>query len=102
LALQSLAGALRNAPAEALAETGSESLRFEVARSGANAWRMKGDLHRAIAGDEEAAQLSPNDAAVWSDLARLYAVEGRNADQQRAEERAAALAANEAQATAKP
>ncbi len=101
-ALQSLDEALHDAPADALAETGSQSLPFQVARARANAWHMKGDLQRAIAFDEAAVQLSPKDGATWSELARLYALDGRIAERQRAEGRAADLAANEAQATSKP
>lgn len=102
LALHSVEEALRDAPAGVLGETGSESLRFQAARFRANAWHMKGDLQHAIAFDEEAVQLSPKDGATWSDLAKLYAIDGRIADRQRAEERAADLASNETQATSKP
>jgi tetratricopeptide (TPR) repeat protein len=102
LALQSLDEALHDAPADALAEAGSESLPFQAMRSRANAWHMKGDLPRAIAFDEEAVQISPKDGATWSDLARLYALDGRIADRQRAEERAADLATDQTQGTSKP
>ncbi len=93
-ALTALDDALRQAPAVALSETGEDSLRFKVARAQADAWRMSGDIPRAITATETAVQLSPKDAAAWSNLAHLYEREGRVADQQRAEQRAAMLASS--------
>jgi tetratricopeptide (TPR) repeat protein len=100
-ALQALDDALAQAPAVALAEKGSESLRFQVARSRADTWHMLGNLQKAVAFDEEAVQIAPSDASAWADLARLYALDGRTSDQQRAEKRAAELVSADAKASAK-
>ena len=94
-ALAALEEALREAPAGVLGETGETSLRFKVSRAHANAWHMAGDLPRAIADAETAVQLTPDDAAAWTDLAHLYERAGRTAEQQRAEQRAAALDAGQ-------
>jgi tetratricopeptide (TPR) repeat protein len=102
LALQTLDEVLRLAPAGALTEAGSDSVRFQVARSRADAYRMQGDTQRAATSAEEAVQLAPADAPAWTDLARLYALEGKTADQQRAERRAADLIAGEVAAPDKP
>jgi tetratricopeptide (TPR) repeat protein len=96
-ALAALDDALRQAPAVALSETGENSLRFKAASAQADAWRMSGDIPRAVAAAETAVQLSPDDAAVWSKLGHLYERAGRVADQQRAEQRAAALASSTSQ-----
>jgi tetratricopeptide (TPR) repeat protein len=95
LALQSLEEVLRRAPDDALAETGSGSLRFQVARMRAEACQRQGDLLRAIAFGEEAVQLGPGDATAWADLAKLYALDGRAADGLRAEKRAGELTPKE-------
>jgi tetratricopeptide (TPR) repeat protein len=101
-ALGALDDALHQAPAVALAEQGEGSLRFQVAQARADAWRMSGDTTRAIAAAEEAVQLSPDDAAAWSNLGHLYERAGRVADQQRAEQRAAQLGAEGTSAPARP
>lgn len=84
--------AVRIAPAEALADTGKKSLRFDVARGRSAAWDASGDLGRAVSFQEEATQLAPDDAGAWSRLAKLYQRQGRFTDEYRADERAAALA----------
>lgn len=101
-ALAALDDALHRAPAVALAEDGPDSLRFQVARARSDAWRMSGDTARAIAAGEEAVQLSPGDAAAWSNLAHLYERAGRVADQQRAEQRAAQQGAGGPSQPARP
>ncbi len=101
-ALTALDAAWRQAPAAALAETGPDSVRFQVARARAEAWRMSGDTPRAIAAAAEAVRLSPDDAAAWSNLAHLYERVGRTADQQRAEQRAAELGAHSTSEPAQP
>jgi tetratricopeptide (TPR) repeat protein len=102
LALPASDEALRLAPDGALAETGGDSIRFQVARARADAWRMLGDSHRALAFDEEAVQLAPTDATAWADLAKLYALDGNTAGQQRAEKRAAELGSGNADISLKP
>src|ERR1035437_1938955 len=54
--LQALDEAVRIAPAEALAETGEKSLRFDVARGRSAAWDESGDLARPVSFQEEATQ----------------------------------------------
>ncbi len=101
-ALAALDQASREAPAVALAETGPDSLRFQIARARSDAWRMSGDTARALAAGEEAVQLSPDDPAAWSNLAHLYERAGRTADQQRAEQQAARLGASATTDSARP
>ena len=101
-ALRALDDALRSAPQGALAETGGNSLRFQVARSRSAAWAMAGDLPRAIASDEEATRLEPSDPETWSDLAKLYEKNGMPAEQQRAARRAAELSGEGANAPHQP
>jgi tetratricopeptide (TPR) repeat protein len=93
--LRALDEAVRLAPAEALAETGAESLRFNVALGRSAAWDFGGDLQNATAFEEEATRLAPDDANAWSRLAKLYGRQGRVADESRAQERATALAASQ-------
>ena len=102
LAVQTSNEALALAPDGALAETGSDSIRFQVARSRADAWRMLGDRKRSITSDEEAVQLAPADASAWADLAKLYALDGNTAGQQQAEKRAAELSPGHADVSLKP
>ena len=92
-ALDALDDALRRAPASALAERGRDSLQWRVARARADAWRMAGNVPQAVAAGEQTVQLAPDDAAAWSNLAHLYELAGRTSDQQRAQQRAAELAA---------
>ena len=87
LTLQTLNEAVRSAPAEALAATGGNSLRFNVAQGRAAAWRALGDLNQAISFQEEAVKLAPDSADAWSHLATLYQRQGRFEDQYRAEGR---------------
>lgn len=93
--LQTLDMAVRAAPAEALAATGEDSLRFDVARGRAVAWDVLDDLPRSTSSEEEAVQLAPNNAGAWSHLARLYQRQGRFADEHRAEGRVTALSAKQ-------
>ena len=93
--LRALDEALRLAPAEALAETGAKSLRFDVALGRSAAWDFSGDLQSAATFQEEATRLAPDDANAWSRLAKLYGRQGRVADESRAQERATALAASQ-------
>jgi tetratricopeptide (TPR) repeat protein len=91
-ALQALDEAVRSAPPELLAVTQGRSFKFDVAQGRAAIWRSQGDLAQATSFEEEAVQLDPDAADAWSHLAKLYERQGRVADQQRAEQRATALA----------
>ena len=93
--LEALDEAVRMAPAEALADTGEKSLRFDVALGRSAAWDASGDLQRAVSFQEEATRLAPDNAGAWSRLAKLYQREGRFTDEFRADERATALAGNQ-------
>ena len=93
--LQTLDEAVRIAPADAMADTGAKSFRFDVARGRSAAWDVSGDLEKAVFFQEEATRLAPDDAGAWSRLAKLYQRQGRVTDADRANERAAALGGNQ-------
>jgi tetratricopeptide (TPR) repeat protein len=94
-ALQALDEAVHSAPPELLAATEGRSFRFDVAQGRSAILRSQGDLAQATSYEEEAVQLDPEAADAWSHLAKLYERQGRVADQQRAEAKAAALAGNQ-------
>ncbi len=94
-ALQALDEAERNAPPQMADATEGRSFRFDVAQGRAAIWRAMGDMEQAISFQEQAVKLDPEAADAWSHLARLYQRQGRAADEQRAEERAKALAQEE-------
>ncbi len=62
-----------------------------VAEGHAAAWNALGNSARAIASQEEATRLAPNDAEIWKHLAGLYAAQNRTEDAQRAQQRADSL-----------
>jgi tetratricopeptide (TPR) repeat protein len=93
--LRALSDAVRVAPGDAMAETGTKSFRFDVARGRSAAWELSGDLEKAVFFQEEATRVAPDDAGAWSRLAKLYQRQGRLADENRANERAAAVAGNQ-------
>jgi tetratricopeptide (TPR) repeat protein len=94
-ALQALDEAVHSAPPELLAAAEGRSFRFDVAQGRSAILRSQGDLAQATSYEEEAVQLDPDAADAWSHLAKLYERQGRVADQQRAEAKAAALAGNQ-------
>ncbi|HLI63350.1 MAG TPA: tetratricopeptide repeat protein [Terriglobales bacterium] len=63
----------------------------KVAQGRSAAWSALGNLDKATAYQEEATRLQPNAPQPWERLATLYQVEGRDADAQRARQRAAEL-----------
>ena len=93
--LQALDEAVRVAPADAMADTGAKSFRFDVARGRSAAWDVSGDLEKAVFFQEEATRLAPDDAGAWSRLAKLYQRQGRLTDEDRANKRAAVVAGNQ-------
>jgi tetratricopeptide (TPR) repeat protein len=95
-ALQALDEAVDNASPEMLAVKEGRSFKFDVAQGRAASWKALGDLTQATSFQEEAVQLDPDAADAWSHLAKLYQRQGRTADEQRAEERAATLAKGQA------
>ena len=94
-ALQTLDEILQSAPPALSQATTGRSLKFDTDQGRAAAWRAMGDLQKATSFEEQAVQLDPDAADAWSHLARLYQQQGRTADQQRAEARAASLAASQ-------
>jgi Flp pilus assembly protein TadD len=70
---------------------------FMVAQGRAAAWEALGSLERAIPFQEEAARLAPNTAAPWRRLAKMYRLQGRLEDADRAGDYAARIAKNSGQ-----
>jgi tetratricopeptide (TPR) repeat protein len=92
-ALQALDNAVHTAPTVMLDnKKGGRTLSFDVAQGRAAAWKQLGDLRQATSFEEEAVKIDPDAADAWSNLARLYAKQGRIEDQHRAEAHATALA----------
>lgn len=54
----------------------------------ARAWRMLGDLSRAVDYQRQATELTPGDPARWQELADLYQAQGRTAEAERARNQA--------------
>jgi tetratricopeptide (TPR) repeat protein len=63
---------------------------FKVAQGQAAAYEALGNLDRAIAYQEKAANLQPNVPAPWRRLAHMYEISGRSDDAQKARAHAAA------------
>ncbi len=89
-ALRAFDGAARSTPG-ALRAADKGFFEFKVAQGQSAAWSALGNLEKATAYQEKAAQLQPNVPQPWRRLARLYEQTGRNADAARARERAAEL-----------
>jgi len=58
----------------------------------AAAWAMLGDLTKALSFEEKAVRIAPQNASFWTELARLYGLQGRKAEAEKADEHANALA----------
>ncbi len=93
--LEALDQAVRQAPAELLEARQGRSFNFDIAQGRAASWKKLGDLRQATSFQEQAVKLDPDAADAWSYLAKLYAEQGRIADQHRAEKRAKSLGTNE-------
>ena len=89
--LESLDDAENTAPSELLAEKSGRSFSFDIAQGRAAAWSVLGDAAKATGFEEEAVRLDPDAPDAWSHLAKLYAKDGRTAEQLRAEQRSKAL-----------
>ncbi len=94
-ALEAFDEAMRHSPSDLKRATGENSLAYKVATGRAQAWRNLGDNGRAVAFQEQAAQLAPNARRPWLNLARLYDQLGRSADAERARTHAASLPYNQ-------
>jgi tetratricopeptide (TPR) repeat protein len=70
---------------------------FKVAQGRAAAWSALGDVERATAYQEQAADLEPNVPQPWRRLAQMYQQQGRTADALRARQHATAVEKQNAQ-----
>jgi len=94
-ALEALEEAARSAPPELTGATGRGSFSYNVATGRAAAWNALGDTVRATSFQEEAVRLAPDASQAWLNLAQLYQLQGRTADAESANARAAALGENQ-------
>ena len=83
-ALRAFDAAERSAPAN-VAQADNGTFDFMLAQGRSVAWRQLGEVGRAIAFQEKAAQLQPDAPEPWRRLANLYRSAGRNEDALRAE-----------------
>lgn len=78
--------------AEKSLPAGTENQALAAADHGrASAWATLGDLSRAVDFEEKAIRVAPNNANYWTQLARLYVLQGRKAEAESAAARADAL-----------
>jgi tetratricopeptide (TPR) repeat protein len=94
-ALRAFEGAARSTPG-ALRAADNGFFEFKVAQGQSAAWSALGNLEKATAYQEAAAQLQPKVPQPWRRLAQLYELQGRSADASRARERAAELSGHAA------
>lgn len=94
-ALQTFDEAVREAPSPAASLDTNNSFLVGIARGRAAAWRVLGDLGRAVSFQEEATRLAPAIPDLWLELADLYSLQGRNTDAQRARMTAEAISKNQ-------
>jgi tetratricopeptide (TPR) repeat protein len=94
-ALEAFDEAARSAPPELTAITGRGSFSYNVASGRAAAWNALGDAGRATSFQEEAVRLAPDAPQPWITLAKLYQRQGRVAEAERANARAATLSQNQ-------
>ena len=94
-ALEAFDEAAGSASPEVAGKTGSGSFSYNVATGRAAAWYALGDAAQATSFQEEAVRLAPDAPQPWLNLAKLYQLQGRAADADRANARAATLAENQ-------
>jgi tetratricopeptide (TPR) repeat protein len=63
----------------------------QLAEGRARAYRQMNDLDRAVAQQKLATSLTPENPALWSALADLYAAQGKTADSSQAQQRAKSI-----------
>jgi len=63
-----------------------------IAQGRSVAYEALGNLERATSFQEDAVRFAPGAPAPWRRLAKLYRLQGRVADEERAKQRATALA----------
>lgn len=91
-ALEAFSEAARSASPEIAGKTGSGSFSYNVATGRAAAWYALGNAAQATSFQEEAVRLAPDAPQPWLNLAKLYQIQGRVVDADRANARAASLA----------
>ncbi|MGB8768442.1 MAG: tetratricopeptide repeat protein [Candidatus Korobacteraceae bacterium] len=74
--------------------TGRGSFSYNVATGRAQAWEVLGNIERAVSCQEEAVRLAPDAPQAWLNLAQIYHMDGRSADEDRARTRATTLEEN--------
>jgi tetratricopeptide (TPR) repeat protein len=94
-ALAAFNKAVQNAAPEVTNASGRGSFRYNVATGRARAYEILGDVQQAISYQEEAIQLAPDAPQPWLNLAQLYHLDGRSADEERAKAHAATLKENQ-------
>ncbi|HEY5175681.1 MAG TPA: tetratricopeptide repeat protein [Terriglobales bacterium] len=94
-ALAAFDKAVQSAAPEVTNATGRGSFRYNVATGRARAYEILGDVQRAISYQEEAIRLAPDAPQPWLNLAQLYHLDGRSADEERAKAHAATLIENQ-------
>jgi tetratricopeptide (TPR) repeat protein len=94
-ALAAFDKAVQRAAPEIANPSGRGSFRYNVATGRARAYEILGDVQQAISYQEEAIKLAPDAPQAWLNLAQLYHLDGRPADEQRAKARATALSENQ-------
>lgn len=90
-ALDAFAQAVGGASPEITGATGRGSFSYNVATGRAMAWNALGDIAQATAFQEEAVRLAPDAPQPLLNLAKLYQLQGRVAEAERASARAAIL-----------
>ena len=83
--------AVQSTTPEVTKATGRRSFRYSVAAGRARAYEILGDIPQGILYQEEATRLAPDEPQPWINLAELYHLDGRSADEERAKAHAATL-----------
>lgn len=90
-ALAAFDRAVQSAAPEVKNGKGRGSFPYNVAAGRARAYEILGDVQQAISYQEQAIRLAPDEPQPWLNLARLYHLDGRPTDEERAKAQAATL-----------
>jgi len=90
-ALAAFDDAIASSPYRGESSPAAGDFNARVASGRARAWRMLGDLNRAVEMQQEAVRLAPLDPARWAELADLYQQQGRTDLASQARQRAQQL-----------
>ena len=93
-ALVAFDDAIQRATPEVTEVGGRGSFRWYVATGRTRAYEILGDIQQAISYQEEAIRLAPDEPQPWLNLAKLYHLDGRSADEEHAKAHAATLQGN--------